>query len=139
MIRGCDLKKIGLFFLLVVILAACGSSENAVDIVRAQSVIDIDHGQILILLLVTLIFAALFVLAEYLFIRRLIRIQRVFRKLISYQWLNSPNGHWRKSEEPDLYQQMRIEQQWLLTPLFSQGPEGAETHDPLDLPHDGWI
>ena len=154
------MKKIGLFVLIMVILTACGPTENAVDIAQAQSVIeaaraaqdasraaqiaaqgvsDVGRGQTLILLLVTLIFVALFVLAVYLVVRRLIRIQRVYRNLTSGKWISGPNAHWRKSEEPDLYQQMLIEQQWLLTQLLSQGYEDAtDGHDLLDLPHDWW-
>ncbi len=154
------MKKIGLFVLIMVILAACGPTENAVDIAQAQSVIeaaraaqdasraaqiaaqgvsDVGRGQTLILLLVTLIVVVLLGLAAYLVIRRLIRIQRVYRKLTSGKWISGPNAHWRKSEEPDLYQQMLIEQQWLLTQLLSQGHEDvAESHDLLDLPHDWW-
>lgn len=154
------MKKIGLFVLMVMILAACGPTENAVDIAQAQSVIeaaraaqdasraaqiaaqglsDMGRGQTLILLLVTLIVFVLLGLAAYLIIRRLIRIQSVYRKVTSGTWISGPNAHWKKSEEPDLYQQMLIEQQWLLTQLLSQGHEdAADTHDLLDLPHDWW-
>ena len=154
------MKTIGVMALSVLLLAACGPTENAVDIAQAQSVIeaaraaqdasraaqiaaqgvsDVGRGQTLILLLVTLIVVVLLGLAAYLVIRRLIRIQRVYRKLSSGKWISGPNAHWRKSEEPDLYQQMLIEQQWLLTQLLSQGHEdAADTHDLLDLPHDWW-
>ncbi len=158
------MKTIGVFVLFVVVIvllfAAHGPSENAVDIAQAQSVIeaaraaqdaayaaqvaaqgisDVGRGQTLILLLVTLIVVVLLGLAAYLVIRRLIRIRRVYRKLTSGKWISGPNAHWRKSEEPDLYQQMLIEQQWLLTQLLSQGHEdAADTHDLLDLPHDWW-
>ncbi len=160
------MKKIGLFVLLAVILTACGPTENMVDITQAQSVIeaaraaqdasraaqiaaegvsDVGRGQTLILLLVTLIFISLLILAVYLVVRRLIRLQRIYRqfasgRISSGRWISGPNAHWRKSEEPDLYQQMLLEQQWLLSQLLSQGHEDADSgsHDLLDLPHDWW-
>lgn len=155
------MKKIGLFILIVVILAACGPSENAVDIAQAQSVIeaaraaqdasraaqiaaqgisDVGRGQTLILVLLTLLVVVILCLAVYLVVRRLILIQHAYRKLTTGKWISGPNAHWRKAEEPDLYQQMLLEQQWLLTQLLSQGHEDADTgaHDLLDLPHDWW-
>lgn len=142
------------------ILAACSPSENAVDIAQAQSVIeaaraaqdaayaaqiaaqgisDVGRDQTLILVLLTLLLVVILGLAVYLVVRRLVRIQRTFRQLSSGRWVSGPNAHWKKSEEPDLYQQMLIEQQWLLTQMLSQGHEdAADTHDLLDLPHDWW-
>ena len=155
------MKKIGLFVLMVMILAACGPTENAVDIAQAQSVIeaaraaqdasraaqiaaqgisDVGRGQTLILVLLTLLVVVILSLAVYLFVRQLIRIQHAYRKLQSGKWISGPNAHWRKTEEPDLYQQMLLEQQWLLTQLLSQGHEDTDAgvHDLMDLPHDWW-
>ena len=156
------MKKIGLFMLIVAILAACGPSENAVDIAQAQSVIeaaraaqdasraaqiaaqgsisDVGRGQTLILVLLTLLVVVILCITVYLVVRRLIRIQLAYRKLTSGKWISGPNAHWRKAEEPDLYQQMLLEQQWLLTQLLSQGHEDADAgaHDLMDLPHDWW-
>jgi HAMP domain-containing protein len=158
------MKTIGLFLLLVVLLVAAfatrGPSENAVDIAQAQSVMeaahaaqdaanaaqvaaqgisDVGRGQTLILLLLTVVVVVLLGLALYLVIRRLIRIQSTFHQPTTGRWISEPNAHWRKTEEPDLYQQMLIEQQLLLTQLLSQGHEDdAEAHDLLDLPHDWW-
>ncbi len=160
------MKKIGLFALIAMILAACGPSENAVEIgqsqraieaaraaqeasraslMAAQGVSHMDRGQTLVLLLMTLIFIVLLVLAVYLVLRRLIRLQRLFRQfstgqISSGRWISGHNEHWRKSEEPALYQQILLDQQWLLTQLLSQGHEDANigSNDLLDLPHDWW-
>ncbi len=156
------MKKIGWLVLLATILTACGPSQNAVEIAQAQSVIeaaraaqdaayaaqiaaqgisDVGRGQTLILLLITLIIVALLGLAVYFVVWRMIRAQRAYRQLTpgsTGRWLSGPNAHWRKSGEPDLYRQMLIEQQWLLTQLLSQGQEDIDTHELLDLPHDWW-
>ncbi len=92
----------------------------------------------LILLLVTLIFVVLFGLAVYLIVRRLIRIGRAYRELVSNGWIDEPDAHWRKAEETDLYMQILTEQQWLFNQFLSQGHEDADTHDLLDVSHDWW-
>ncbi len=160
------MKKIGLFVLIAMILASCGPSENAVEIgqsqrvieaaraahetsraaqIAAQGISDMGRSQTLFLLLVTLIFIVLLVLAVYLVLRRLIRLQRLFRQfstgqISSGRWISDPNAHWRKSEESALYQQMLLDQQWLLTQLLSQGHEDADigSNELSDLPHDWW-
>jgi hypothetical protein len=44
----------------------------------------------------------------------------------------------KKSEEPDLYQQILLEQQWLLAQMLSQGHEETDQHDLSELPMDWW-
>jgi hypothetical protein len=160
------MKKMGLFVFLAAILTACGPSDNAVEIAQAQSVIeaaraaqdaayaaqvaaqgisDMGRGQTFILLLITLIVVVLVGLAVYLIVRRLIRVQHSYRQLTTGstgRWVSGPNAHWRKSGESDLYQQMLLEQHWLLTQLLSQGHEDADAdvdaHELLDMSHDWW-
>ena len=153
------MKKIGVFFPLAVILAACGPSQNEVDIAQAQSVIeaahaaqdaakaaqiaaqgisDVGRGQTLILILLTLIVLLILSLAVVLVLRRMVRIQKTFQKIPSSRWVSGPNAHWKKSEEPELYQQMLLEQQLLLTHLLSQGHEETEPQDLSELPTDWW-
>ena len=153
------MKKIGLFISLMVILAACGPTANEVVIAQAQSAIqaaraaqnaaqaaqvaaqgmsDVGRVQALILLLLTLLLVAMAGLAIYIISQRLTSWQRNFRQVRSGQWLSGPNAHWKKTEEPDLYQQMLLEQQWLLAQLLSQGQEETDHHDLSDLPTDWW-
>ena len=129
------MKKIGFFILFLPALDAYGSRGNAVDIPQdlsvikaarvAQGINDLNHSQVLILLLVTLIFVVLFGLAVYLIVRRLIRIGRAYRELVSSRWIDEPDAHWRKAEEPDLNLAMFTEQQWLFNQFLSQGHEDA--------------
>jgi hypothetical protein len=153
------MKTMSLLILLVVLLAACGPSENAVDIAQAQSVIeaaraaqdaaqaaqiaaqgvsDIGRGQTLILVMLTLIVVVILGLIAYFFVRRLIRVQQTFQQIPSGRWIGGPNAHWRKSEEPDLYRQMLLEQQLLLAQLLSQGSSETDQQDLSELPTDWW-
>jgi hypothetical protein len=153
------MKNTGLFIPLAVLLAACGPSQNEVDIAQAQSVIeaahaaqdaakaaqiaaqgisDVGRGQTLILILLTLIVLLILSLAVVLVLRRLISVQGAIQKTSSGRWISGPNAHWKKSEEPDLYQQMLLEQQLLLTQLLSQGHEDTDQHDLSELPMDWW-
>lgn len=154
------MKTIGLFIPLMLILAACSPSQNAVDIAQAQSVIeaaraaqdaayaaqiaargisDIGRGQTLILVLLTLLLVLLVALAVFVVIRRLNNWQHGIRRIGSGKWLSGPNAHWKKTaDEPDLYRQMLIEQQLLLTQLLSHGQEETDNHDLSELPMDWW-
>ncbi|NJD60922.1 MAG: hypothetical protein C3F13_16540 [Anaerolineales bacterium] len=110
------MKKIGFFILIIPVLVAYGSRGNAVGTAQAprifettrtaqlanQGVSDISRAQTLILLLVTLAFAVLFVLAMYLIARRLIRIGRAYHEFVSSRWIDDPDAHSRKTEETDL-------------------------------------
>ena len=99
---------------------------------------DINHSQMLILLLITFISVVIVGLTFFLIVRRLIRIGRAFRKLVSNGWIDETFAHWRKGEEPDLYMQTLTEQQWLFNQFLSQGHDDFETHDLLDVSHDWW-
>ena len=153
------MKTIGLMILLGLLLAACGPSENAVDIAQAQSVIeaaraaqdaaqaaqiaaqgvsDVGRGQTLIVVLLTLIVVVLLSLIAYLVVRRLIRLQQTMQPIPSGRWIGGPNAHWRKSEEPELYRQMLLEQQLLLAQLLSQGHAETDQSDLSELPTDWW-
>ena len=102
----------------------------------AQGIIDLNHSQVLILLLVTLILIVIFGLTVFLIVRRLIRIGHAYRELVSNGWIDEPEAHWRKGEETDLYMQMHTEKQWLFNQFLSQGHDDTDTHDLLDVPHD---
>ena len=143
------MKKIGFFILFLPALDAYWSGGNAVvdtpldlSIIKAprvaQGINDLNHSQVLILLLVTLIFVVLFGLAFFLIVRRLIRIGRAYRQLVSNGWIDEPEANWRKGEETDLYILALTEQQWLFNQFLSQSHDDADTHDLLDLPHDWW-
>lgn len=150
--------KMGLFALLAVGLTACGLSDNEVTIAQAQSMIeaaraaqdashaaqttsqglsDMARGQIFILVLLTLIFVALLGIVFYLIMYRQIKIPS-FCQAKHGRWISGPNARSGKIEEPDLYQQMLSEQQWLLTQLLSQGSDETEIHDLPDLPGGWW-
>ena len=104
----------------------------------AQEIIDLNHSQVLILLLVTLILIVIFGLAVFLIVRRLIRIWGAYRELVSNGWIDEPEAHWRKGEETNLNLQTLTEQQWLFNQFLSQGYDDTDIHDLLDLPHDWW-
>ena len=142
------MKKLGFFIQFLPVMVAYGSRGNVVaapqdmrvfEAVQAtQNTKDLDHNQILILLLVTLLFVLLFGMALYLIVRRLIRIGRAYRRLFSNVHIDYPDVHSRKAEKADLDLAMFTEQQWLLSQLLSQGYEDRDDHDFVDLPHDLW-
>lgn len=132
------MDELGLFVQFVRVFAACSPSENAVEIAQTQ-VSTLGPFHILILLLVTLILIASFVLAAILVIQRLIRIHQAYRKIVSGQLRAGSDRSMRYSREPDLNQQILDEQQWLFTQMISQDHEVADTQDLVDLTHDGWI
>jgi hypothetical protein len=153
------MKKIALFFPLMVIMAGCGPSANDVDIAQAQGIIeaaraaqdaalaaqiaargisDVGRGQTLILLMLTILVFILVALAVYLIVRRLAFRQNNFRRVSSGRWIGGPNAHWKKAAESDLYPQILLEQQLLLTQLLSQNQEETDRHDLSELPMDWW-
>ncbi len=99
---------------------------------------ELNHSQVLILLLLTIIFILIFGLAVFLIVWRLIRIGRAYRKLVSTGWIDEPITHGRKGEKTDLYMHTFTEQQWQFNQFLSQGHEDFETHELLDVPHD-WL
>ncbi len=142
------MNKIDFFSLFLPALEAYGSKSKAGDtpqdlsMIKAarvvQSINDINHSLVLILLLVTVIFVALFGLLVFLIVRRLIRIGRAYGRLVSASWIDDPDVHLRKAEDPDLSLGMFTEQQWLFNQFLSQGHEDADAHDLLDISHDWW-
>jgi HAMP domain-containing protein len=144
------MNNIGFFSRFLPALVAYRSRGNTVDIAHAPRILetartvqiashgisDVGRSQVLILLLMTLIFIALFVLVVYLIVRRLIRIERAYRELVSNGWIDEPEAHWRKCKETNLFMQTLTEQQWLFNLFISHGHDDTNTHDLLDLPHD---
>ena len=150
------MKKIGLFILLIVILTACSMTNKTVDIVRTQRVIQAIHTvqgsamaakvatqgssevglwQFLILILLVLFLVVPFVLVIFAFIRCLALWKHYIWRTNSGQWVGESDTQWKNSAEPDLYQQIQLDQQWLFSHLLLQGQE--ET-DPPELPTDWW-
>jgi hypothetical protein len=140
------MKKISLYILFLPVLVGYGSNVNSGDTSQdlrifktaqvAQVINDIDNGLVLILLLVTLFFILLFGIAVCHVLQKLIRIRHAYREFISNRWIDEPNTHSRKTEDPDLNLGLFTEQQWLLSELLSQGPVDGDCHDFVDLPHD---
>jgi hypothetical protein len=150
------MKKIGLFFLLIVILTACNTTNKKVDSVRTQSVFqaihavqgtakaakvatpglnEVGHWPFLILMLLVLFLVVPFVLIIFVIIRCLALWKHYIWRTGSGLWIGALDAQWKKTEEPDLYQQMQLDQQWLFSQLLSQGQE--ETDQP-ELPID-WL
>ena len=139
------MKKIGFFILFLPVMVDYESKGNAFDTSQALKVFmatkvdlginNLDHSQVLILLLVGLIFVLLFGLAVFLIVWRLIRIGHAYRELVNSNWNDEPHNRWRKVGESDLSLGMFTEQQWLLDQLFWQNHEDGGAHDFVDLPH----
>lgn len=156
------MKKIVFFIALVLlvlpVVAACGPSDNAVDIAQAQSIIeaaraaqdaaraaqiasqglsDVGRGQTLILVLLTLVLVVLVGLAVYVVIQRQMWKHNRVQPKIAGRLMSGPNAHWRRVDSPDPYQQLLIQQQMLLTQLLQQSQGNTEDDDQPQLP-DGW-
>ena len=154
------MKKIGFFIVLVLlVLAACGPSDNAVEIAQAQSVIeaaraaqdaaraaqiasqglsDVGRGQTLILILLTLVVILLIGMAAYIVIQRQIWKHSQVQPKHSGRWMSGPNAHWKREEGSDPYQQLLLQQQMLLTQLLQQSQVESEADDQPQLPSDWW-
>jgi len=140
------MKKIGLYILFLPVIVSYGSKVNSGDTSQdlrifkvaqvAPIINNLDNDLILILLLITLIFVLLFGIAVCRVIQKLIRIRHAYREFISNRWIDEPDTHSRKTEDPDLNLGLFTEQQWLLSELLSQGLEDGDGHDFVDLPHD---
>jgi hypothetical protein len=158
-LRRCHMKKIGLFILLIVILTACSTSKKTMDIVRTQSIIqaihavqgtdkapkvatlglnEVDLWQFPILMLLVLFLVVPFVLVVFVFIRCLALWKHYIWRIGSRHCIGEPDTLWKKSEEPNLYQQILLEQQWLFSQLISQSQEEAEIHDLSEPSTDWW-
>jgi hypothetical protein len=79
-----------------------------------------------------------FLLAACILIRCLTLWKHHVRRTGSAQWIEEPIAYWKKSDEPDLYQQILPEQQWLFSQLPSQNQEEANIHDLSEPPTD-WL
>ena len=157
------MKKIGFIIALVLlvflVVAACGPSDNAVDIAQAQSVIeaaraaqdaaraaqiasqglsDVGRGQTLILVLLTLVLVVLSGLAVYIVIQRQIWKHSHIQQKDDGRWVNGPNAHWKRVEGVDPYQQLLLQQQILLTQLLQQSQAANEDEDQPQLPTGWW-
>jgi hypothetical protein len=130
-----DMKKIVIFIAIVVLVllavAACGPSDNAVEIAQAKSVIeaaraaqdaaraaqiasqglsDVGRGQTLILILLTLVVALLIGMAAYSVIQRQCGAQPGSAKEHG-RWMSGPNA--LEAGEARPYQQLLLQQQML--------------------------
>lgn len=157
------MKKIGFFVALVLlfflVVAACGPSDNAVEIAQAQSVIeaaraaqdaaraaqiasqglsDVGRGQTLILVLLTLVLVVLVGLAVYVVIQRQIWKHSHIQQKGAGRWVNGPNAHWKRVEGVDPYQRLLLQQQILLTQLLQQSQAANEDEDQPQLPTGWW-
>jgi hypothetical protein len=157
------MKKIGFFIALVLsvllVVAACGPSDNAVEIAQAQSVIeaaraaqnaaraaqiasqglsDVGRGQTLILVLLTLMVIILIGMAAYIVIQRQIWKHSQVQPKHSGRWMSGPNAHWKRVDGPDPYQQLLLQQQMLLTQLLQQSQVETEEDERPQLPTGWW-
>lgn len=157
------MKKIGFFIALVLsvllVLVACGPSDNAVEIAQAQSVIeaaraaqdaaqaaqiasqglsDVGRGQTLILVLLTLLVVLLIGLAAYVVLQRQIwKYNQIQPKPTGGRWISGPNAGWRRIENPDPYQ-LLLQQQMLLTQLLQQSQMESNDDEQPQLPTGWW-
>jgi hypothetical protein len=142
------MKKIGLLILLAWLLAACGPNKNMAahpaqhavqnTQIATQGLSVVGHWQSLILIMLVLFLVVPFLLAACILIRCLTLWKHPVRRTGSVQWFEEPAAHWKKSDEPDLYQQILYEQQWLFSQLPSQSQEEAGIHDLSEPPSDVW-
>ena len=157
------MKKIAVFITLVLlillIVAACGPSDNAVEIAQAQSVIeaaraaqdaaraaqiasqglsDVGRGQTLILILLTLVVILLIGMGAYIVIQRQIWKHSQIQPSNTGRWMSGPNAHWKRVEGPDPYQQLLLQQQMLLTQLLQGSQAETEEDDRPQLPASWW-
>ena len=157
------MKKIGFFLALVLsvllVVAACGPSDNSVEIAQAQSVIeaaraaqdaaravqiasqglsDVGRGQTLILVLLTLMVVLLIGIAAYIVIQRQIWKYSQVQPKNNGRWMSGPNAHWKRVDAPDPYQQLLLQQQMLLTQLLQQNQVESEDDDRPQLPAGWW-
>jgi hypothetical protein len=151
-----------LFFLILVFLCVITlswvTSDNSIEITRAQGVIeaaraaqdaaraaqiasqglsDVSRGQTFILVLLTLALVVLVGLVMYIVIQRQIWKHTQVLPKNTGRWVSGPNAHWKRVENPDPYQQLLLQQQMLLTQLLQQNQMEVGDNDQPQLP-DGW-
>ena len=142
------MKKIGLLILLMLLLAACRPNkkiaaypaQHAVQTtqIATQGLSVVGHWQSLILIMMVLFLVVPFLLAACILVRCLALWKHPIRRTGSIQWFEEPIAHWKKSDEPDLFQQILLEQQWLFSQLPSQNQDEANIHDLSEPPTDWW-
>lgn len=156
------MKKIAFFIALVLlvllVVVACGPSDNAVQIAQAQSVIeaarsaqdasraaqiasqglsDVSRGQTLILVLLTLVVVLLIGMAAYIVIQRQIWKHSQVQPKTAGRWVSGPNAHWKRIDSPDPYQ-LLLQQQMLLTQLLQRNQAETDEDDQPQLPAEWW-
>lgn len=156
------MKKIVVFIALVWLVllaaAACGPSDNAVEIAQAQSVIeaaraaqdaaraaqiasqglsDVGRGQTLILVLLTLLVVLLIGLAVYVVLQRQIWKHNQIQPKPTSRWVSGPNAGWKRIENPDPYQ-LLLQQQMLLAQLLRQRQMESNEDEQPQLPTGWW-
>ena len=94
-----------------------------------------NHWQFLILALLVLFLAVPLVVVVLVIIRCLSLWKHYIWRTGSRQRIGYYDTLWKKSDEPDLYHQIQLDQLWLFSQLLSQGQE--ETAQP-ELPIDWW-
>lgn len=153
------MKVMGFWFLFLLMIAACGPSDNSVEIAQAQSVIeaaraaqdaaraaqiasqglsDVGRGQTLMLVLLTLVLVVLVGLAVYIVIHRQIWKHSQIQLKGASRWVNGPNAHWKRIEGVNPYQQLLLQQQMLLTQILQQSQTTHEEEDQPQLPTGWW-
>ncbi|GAB4416615.1 MAG: hypothetical protein Kow002_02500 [Anaerolineales bacterium] len=157
------MKKIVIFIAVVVLVllavAACGPSDNVVEIAQAQSVIeaaraaqnaaraaqiasqglsDVGRGQTLILILLTLVVVFLIGVAAYIVLQHQIWKHNQFQSKNTGRWIGGPNAHWKRVDAPDPYQHLLLQQQMLLTQLLQQSQVETPEDDQPQLPAGWW-
>ncbi len=157
------MKKIVIFIAIVVlvllVVAACGPSDNAVEIAQAKSVIeaaraaqdaaraaqiasqglsDVGRGQTLILVLLTLVVVLLTGLAVYIVLQRQIWKGNQFQPKTTGRWIGGPNAYWKRMDGSDPYQQLLLQQQLLLTQLLQQSQTETPEDGQPQLPAGWW-
>ena len=153
------MKKMVLLIPFYTVLAACGPTNNEVDIAQAQSIIeaaraaqdaaraaqiasqglsDVGRGQTLILVLLTIILLLLVALAAYILIRRQVWKHSQTQQRGSGPWMSGPNARWKRVEGEDPYQQLLLQQQRLLTQLLQQSQADTEEDNHPQLPDSWW-
>ena len=157
------MKKIAVFITLVLLVllaaAACGPSDNSVEIAQAQSVIeaaraaqdaaraaqiasqglsDVGRGQTLILVLLTIVMFLLIGLAAYIVLQRQIWKHNQVRSKDVGRWMSGPNAHWKRMDGSGSYQQLLFQQQLLLTQLLQQSQTETPEDDQPQLPAGWW-
>jgi uncharacterized membrane protein len=157
------MKKIVIFITIVVLVllaaAACGPSDNAVEIAQAQSVIeaaraaqdaaraaqiasqglsDVGRGQTLILVLLTLVVVLLIGMAAYIVIQRQIWKHSQVQPKNNGRWMSGPNAHWKRWMLLILTNNCSSNSKCCLPSFCSKARSKSEDDDRPQLPAGWW-